>query len=393
MRSLAPPGCHARAADSAARGTRSVVLLVTAFALAGLSLAGQVMAEEPVALRIESFLVAPAHSPSAVVVVVNHGQTPFEGTVRVTPPEGWQLSPDEQPVSLAPGEMKRVAFIVRRGMIRESNRYPLEASVTRRGVTVTRRQEVVTASAPYFKPTIDGATEEWKDAIPVTWTTGGKTTVVSTYWNRRQFSLLVAVEEDKLIPYQEKPGPAGFDAVQLAISPKDAATGTSPDDEADRYEFLFVSTDVKGVRNLLPERPGGCFAQKVPDTFYVGKCFLLAEPGRKLSEGQKARELGPLEYNDAEVAVSRRDGVTYYECSIPFRLMRDKIRPSEGREFRLSVLVHDPEGTGIRDWGQEAGLGPCQRNRLAWSLWPGAKWGDESPFDNKTEWGLCSSKY
>ena len=371
MRSLAPPACHARAANAAARGARSVVLFLTAFALAGLSLAGQVMAEEPVALRIESFLVAPAHSPSAVVAVANHGQAPFEGTVRVKPPEGWQLSPVEQPVSLAPGEAKRVAFIVRRGMIRESNRYPLEASVTGAGVTVTRRQEVVTASAPYFKPTVDGATEDWKDAIPVTWTTGGKTTVVSTYWNRRQFSLLVAVEEDKLIPCQEKPGPAAFDAVQLAISPKDATTGTSPDDEADRYEFLFVSTT------------SGTGA----------KCFLLAEPGRKLSEGQKARELGPLEYDDATVAVGRRDGVTYYECSIPFRLMRDKIRPSEGRELRLSVLVHDPEGTGIRDWGQEAGLGSCQRNRLAWSLWPGAKWGDEPPFDNKTEWGLCSSKY
>ena len=371
MRSLAPPGCHARVADSAARGARSVVLCLSALALAGLSLAGRAMADEPVALRIASFLVAPAHSPSAVVIVANPGQAPFEGTVRVTPPEGWRLSPGEQPVSVAPGEAKRVAFIVRRGMIRESNRYPLEASVTRRGVTVTRRQEVVTASAPYFKPTIDGATEEWKDAIPVTWTAGGKKTVVSTYWNRRQFSLLVAVEEDELIPYAEKPGPAGFDAVQVAISPKDATTGTSPDDEAARYEFLFVST-TSGTE---------------------GKCFLLAEPGMKLSEGQKARELGPLEYDDAKVAVSRRDGVTYYECSIPFRLMRDKIRPSEGREFRLSVLVHDPEGTGIRDWGQEAGLGPKERSRLAWSLWPGAKWGDQPPFDNKTEWGLCSSKY
>jgi len=329
------------------------------------------MADEPVAVRIASFVVAPAHSPSAVVIVTNQGQAAFEGAVRVAPPEGWRISPDEQPVSLGPGEVKRVAFLVKRGLIRESNRYPLEASVTGAGVTVTRHQEVVTASAPYFKPTIDGATDEWKDAIPVTWTTGRKRTVVSTYWNRRQFSVLVAVEEDELIPYREKPGPAGFDAVQLAVSPKDATTGTSPDDEAARYEFLVASTG-SGTE---------------------GKCFLLAEPGMKLAEGQKARELGPLEYDAAKVAVSRRDGVTYYECAVPFRLMRAKIRPSEGREFRLSVLVHDPDGTGIRDWGREAGLGPRERNRLAWSLWPGAKWGDEPPFDNKTEWGLCSSKY
>ena len=24
----------------------------------------------------------------------------------------------------------------------------------------------------------------------------------------------------------------------------------------------------KGVRNLLPERPAGCFAQKIPDPFF-----------------------------------------------------------------------------------------------------------------------------
>ena len=342
-----------------------------AVTLLAVFLVGGAAAEEPVALRIESFVVAPAHSPSAVVGVVNHGQEAFEGTVRVQPPEGWQLSPTEQQVVLGPGEMKRVAFIVKRGMIRESNRYPLEASITGGGRTVTRRQEVVTASAPYFKPEIDGSTEEWEDAIPVTWTSGGKKTVISTYWNRRRFSILVAVEEDERVPFSENPGPGGFDAVQLALSPQDAVTGTSADDEADRYEFLFVSTG------------SGTDA----------KCFRLAEPGMKLGACQAARPLKSLEYDDADVAVSRAQGVTYYECSIPFKPMRDKIRPSEGREFHLSVLVHDPGGTGIRDWGQEAGLGPCQRNRLAWSLWPGAKWGDQPPFNNKTKWGLCSSKY
>ena len=73
--------------------------------------------------------------------------------------------------------------------------------------------------------------------------------------------------------------------------------------------------------------------------------------------------------------------------------MREKIRPSEGREFFLSVLVHDPDGTGVRDWGEAAGLWPSQRNRMAWSLWPGADWGEKPPYDNKLHWGLCTSKY
>jgi len=367
--------CWNRNIRRARRRTASVLGFLLALAAAGGMLAGTVVAEGPVTLRIESFVVAPAHTPSAVVVVMNHGQAAYQGVLKLEAPDGWQLSPTEQPVALGPGKSKRVRFLVKRGTINEANRYPLAASITGEGGTVSRRQDVVTASAPYFKPTIDGRTDDWNDAIPVTWTTGGKKTVVSTYWNRRQFSLFLAVEEDELRGFPEAPGAEGFDAVQVAISPEDATTGTSPDDEAARYEFLFVSPG-----NATGEATGG-------------RCFLLAEPGMKLADGQKPRELASLAFDDAEVATSRTGGITYYECSIPFRLMRDRIRPSEGREFRLSVLVHDPGGTGLRDWGQAAGLGECQRNRLAWSTWPGAQWDDKPPLDNKTPWGLCSSKY
>lgn len=366
MRSPAPlrPYCLLARADRGRAACWIGLLLV----IVG---SGRAAADDSIAMRFESFPVAPAHSPSAVVAVVNHGDSPYKAALRVKAPAGWQLSPEEQEVALGPAEAKRVAFLVKRGTLNEENSYLLEATLTGPTGTITHRQNVVAASAPYFKPEIDGSADDWKDAIPVTWTSGGKRTVVSTYWNRRQFSLLVAVEEERLIPFAGAAGPEGLDAVQVAVSPQDAKTGSSPDEEAARFEFLFVSTG-SGTG---------------------GKCFLLARPGMKLAEGQKCRELGPLGYDDANVAVSRQDGVTYYECAIPFRLMRDHVRPSEGREFHLSVLVHDPDGTGIRDWGEAAGLGPCQRNRLAWSQWQGAKWGDTPPFDNKTKWGLCSSKY
>ena len=55
------------------------------------------------------------------------------------------------------------------------------------------------------------------------------------------------------------------------------------------------------------------------------------------------------------------------------------------------LLVHDPDGTGLRDWGASAGLGPVERNRLAWCRWKGAVWPEAPPFDGKIEWGLCSS--
>ena len=333
-------------------------------------LCGTASAEDPVALRVGSFMVAPAHLPPVIISVKNPGATAYDGTIRVKLPDSWKYAPAEQPISLSPGATGRVRFNIKEARTTEVNSYHVEVTATGAGSTVTHRQEVVCTSAPYFKPEIDGKLDDWDDAIPAAFAWGGKSTVISTYWNRRQFSILVAVEEEKLVPLKEGSAAGGFDAVQLALCPQKTVTGTEEDAEATRYEFLLVSSG-EGVE---------------------GKCFQLAEPGMKLSEGQAERTLTDLGFEKAKIAVSRKDGVTYYECQIPFRSL-SAIKASEGREFFLSVLVHDPDGTGVRDWGRAAGLWPSQRNRLAWSRFTGAQFGDQPPFDNKTQWGMCSSKY
>ena len=324
----------------------------------------------PVALRMDSFSVTPAHLPPVVVTVRNLQQSPYEGVVRLKLPKGWTYKPAEQRVSLGPVETKRVRFTITRGRTRQSNRYPVEMVAIGSGTVVIREQEVVCASAPYFKPQIDGRVDEWDDAIPVTFTVGGKKTVISTYWNRRQFSMLVAVEEDNFVPFDNNARDKSFDAIQLAISPQDTETGSSPQDDATRYEFLIVGTgDGAG-----------------------GRCFQLAQPGMKLAEAAEVRRPAGLEFDKAKVAVSRNEGITYYEFGIPFRSLK-QIKPSEGREFFLSVLVHDPDGSGIRDWGAAAGLFSSERKPLAWSRWQGDRRPTKPPFDNKTPWGMCSSKY
>ncbi len=331
---------------------------------------GAASATEPVAIRIANFPVAPAHMPAAVVCVRNLLPAPYRGTIRLGLPDGWECSPAEREISLAGGETGRVAFTIRKARPRADNTYPLEAIATGGGTTVTHRQDVVCASAPYFKPRIDGKLDDWEDAIPATFSTSGKKTTISTFWNRRQFSILVAVEEDRLAGIDRKDGDGRFDAVQLAISPRGTVTGTSPEVQATRYEFLLAVTGKGGAT-----------------------CFLLTRPGKRLGDTQAIGDLTPLAWDKARVAVKRAGGVTYYECGIPFRGGLTGIRPGEGREFFLSVLVHDPHGTGLRDWGRAAGLWPQTRNRLAWSRWPGGCWQGEPPLDNKAEWGMCSSKY
>jgi len=332
-------------------------------------------AAEPVALRVENVTVPPSSRPPVNVWVKNLTEAPYEGVLAVSPPEGWQLSPAKREVSLGPGDLGRASFAMLKGLNLAANAYGVEVVATGGGSTVTHKQTIAAATAPYFKPTIDGDPAEWDQAVPVAWETAECKTAVRTYWSRRQFAVLVEVEEEKLVRLgpdgagQGRGGP--FDAVQIAIAPRDAVTGTSEDDEAARFEFLLCAAEGEGE----------------------GRCFQLAAPGMKLAEAAKPRALGPLACDDAELAVRRQGQTTYYECSLSFRPMRDHIRPSEGREFRFSVLIHDPDGTGLRDLGTAAGLWPWQRNRLAWSRFEGDDWPEQPPFDGKLEWGMCSSVY
>jgi len=322
-----------------------------------------------VAIRAENLTVTPSTGPVTHVLVHNPGATPYRGTVTATFPDTWKMNVTRHDVAIQPRETARLAFAIERGADAASNTYPVRvAAVGGDGTEVVRSQTIACASAPYFNPTIDGRFEDWNDAIPVTFATGGKKTVIRTYWSRRRFSLLVVVEEDALKPLPENGGHAACDALQVAISPRDAETAASAADKARRYEFLLAATKTGGA------------------------CFALMRPGERLSVATTDRPLAGRELADAQVNVVHRDGVTYYECAVPMKAMPE-IRPDPGREFCFSVLVHDPDGTGLRDWGEAAGLWPWQRNRLAWCSWPGATWLADPPFDNKVEWGFCSSKH
>ena len=321
-----------------------------------------------VAVRAENLTVTPSTGPVTHVLVHNPGSRTFRGRLVADFPRGWKMNRSQQDLAIPPGQTRRVAFAIERGTDAASNSYAVRLRVLGGASTITRTQRIVCASAPYFKPTIDGRIEDWKDALPAAFLTRGKKTVISTYWSRRSFSVLVAVEEDALIAMPDGDGAGGFDAVQIAVAPREAKTPESPAGTAQRYEFLLAATKAGG------------------------RCFALLRYGQSVAVAKRPRRLGGLELAAADVAVARSGGVTYYECSIPLKAM-PKIRPEPGREFCFSVLVHDPDGTGLRDWGRAAGLWPWQRSRLAWCSWLGAKWPDRPPFDNKIEWGFCSSKY
>ena len=320
---------------------------------------------EDLALRIASFTLAPPHKPQVVVLAKSFLDSRFDGAVRVEGPPGWHILPAQKEITIAPGQTLRMVFGVERGTLSQVNRYPVTVTVEGGGKRFTHRQDVAVTSAPYLRPRIDGKTDDWNDAIPVEFVTAGKKTVIATGWNRKMFCLLVSVEEERLAVWGQSPR---CDAVQVALAAQDAPVPRVAEDPVGRHEFLLVTDGQRG------------------------RCFRLADPGTRLAQTQAERSLAGLELPEVEIAVTRSSSVTHYECAIPFKLLSG-IRPGEGREFCMSLVIHDPDGTGIRDWGQAAGLWPWERNAAAWSRWPGAVWGRDPPFDNRIPWGLCSSKY
>ncbi len=321
-------------------------------------------------VRVHNFVVNPSTGPVTTITVTNPGDAPFAGTLEARFPAGWKVTPASHALDLPAGAVKQLSFAIEEASdARRTNRYDVAVTVRSNATAVTETQTVVWAGAPYFKPKIDGSAKEWGDAVPIRWTSGGKQTVVSQYWNKKRFCLLVQVEEDRLIGRKGSSAQSGMDAIQFALAPKAAVTGTNKSDRAARSEFLAADS-------------GSMWASDA--------CYLLTKPDTPLGGAGKAEGLDTLRLEDAEVAVKRSGRTTVYELAIPFAHM-PALRPTPGREYCFSLLVHDPDGTGIRDLGTIMNLQDSRRNPLAWRSWPNAKWSRQPPFDNKVEFGFCSS--
>ncbi|NIP56353.1 MAG: hypothetical protein GWN55_07800 [Phycisphaerae bacterium] len=350
---------------------RGIQLVILSCITAGLLLGGvdNTAFAAGVVVRAENFIVPPSTGPLTHILVRNPDDKPCTVTIQPKFPDGWQWTPRHRTLTMEPNQVQRLPFNIEKASDVESNRYPVEIAIVEGVQETVHRQDLVCASAPYFKPKIDGKFKDWSDSIPVTFTTDGKKTVISTYWNKQYFCLYVQVEEDKLRGYKKKSGL--IDAVQFALAPRNAVTASLPTAGAQRYEFLVVNFE-------------GLFAKD--------KCFFLIKPDVKLSVTQERRPLETLGLKEAQVVVKRKGGTTHYECAIPFAVMPG-IKPDVGREIQFSVLVHDPDGTGVRDWGKAAGLWPERRNKYAWCAGDWWELSGDGPYDSKVEWGLCSSKH
>ena len=321
---------------------RTVPFVLTFFAVCALH------AQTRPTVRCHSFLVNPSTGPVAEFDISS--ETAWRGTLTLTPPDGWTLDPASHEISLQAGESKCVPYRIIRARETADNAYPFTLTLSG-GIMET--QLIRTASAPYFKPKIDGKLDEWKDAIPLRFGPAGSQTTLRTYWDNAALYVAIEVEEKALIPSDKKTADGRFDAVQLYIAPKGATTK--------RHEFLIEPTSKsKAV------------------------CKRLASPdGTDYKDGMFEKS--------ATVALQNSKGVTVYEIALP-RALLEGLRIDTGSEFRLGLLVHDPDGSGLRDLGSIMNRPASDRTSppTCWTQWKGGCW-DTIPYDGGTAFGCCTS--
>lgn len=330
----------------------------------------QAQAPPPLWVRAQNFVVTPSTGPVTHVLVKNRLDTKYTGTLKVEFPQGWKVNPTQHALALAPGETRSLAFTIEKGFDREANSYPLTIVAEGVGGTIEIKQTVVCASAPYGKPVVDGDLAEWKDALPISFATGGRKTVLRAFWNNRHFSLAVEAEEEELNGLDEALPGRGMDAIQFSLAPSSEGADPSRETQPARHEFLVAAIGSRG--------DGGA------------RCYRLYGPSNDAGVIARKRPRAGLEMTEALAAVKRSGKTTVYEVAIPFRQMPE-IRPTPGREVRFSLLVHDPDGSGLRDLGQVMNRWEEHRTPLGWCSWEGVKWGSKVPFDGDVEFGFCSS--
>ena len=299
-------------------------------------------------VRCHSFIVNPSTGPVAEFDIASDAA--WSGTLTLTPPEGWTLDPASHEISLQAGESKCIPYRVTKARETADNAYPFTLTLSG-GITET--QLIRAASAPYYKPKIDGKLDEWKDAIPIRFGPPGGQTTLRLYWDNTALNVAVEVEESALVPSSKKTADGRSDAVQLYIAPKGATTK--------RHEFLIE-----------------------PTSSSKAVCKRLASP-----DGTDYKD-GVIE-KTATVAIRNTKGVTVYEIAIPLKVL-DGIKADTGSEFRFGLLVHDPDGSGLRDLGTVMNRPDTDRKSppSCWTQWTGGCW-DTVPYDGGTAFGFCTS--
>jgi len=310
--------------------------------------------------RLDSLVVMPSTGPVAHVSVRNVSDSPATVTVRVGWPEGWTAEPASQQVQVPAASAVRTPFAITKAVDAVANSYPVTVETVANGRVTRQAQDVVCATSPHLTPEMDGKLDDWVDAVPVSFAHGGRKTTVMTCWNRKQVCIAVRIEEGALTVLKELGKGGRIDAVQFALAPSGGGS---------RYEFVVVP--VSSWRG-------------------AAQAYLFANVAGGARAVTKERDLAGAECESVAARARHRAGVTEYEIGVPVSLVPE-LRPTTGRTYCFSLLVHDAEQSSVRDLGTAMNRWECERDPAFWTRWRGSAFGDMTPFDGSIEFGFSSS--
>ena len=308
-------------------------------------------------IRPKNFIVNPSTGPVHEVMVTNTTDNPFNGTIEISYNKGWTSTPKSHKISIKPHETKMISQAITKAIDYANNSYPVKVVVKNNSGKEVFKENFVTRcfSAPYYEVKVDGDLKEWKDSIPVSFKSKGKNTTLRTYWDRYNFYIAVEVEEDKFNGTSDSKTP---DCVQISIS---------------------------GKKN------------KSVDNQFVAVASNSMWSGDKVYKVRQLHKLPSIVVENAKIDVERDEDkkITTYEIAIPFSAIKG-VRPTAGRGLNFSILVQDPDGTGVREIASIMNMPELKASEKGRSWYSGGVGefsvnSKDAKFDDRIDFGFCSS--
>lgn len=201
----------------------------------------------------------------------------INGTVKIEPPEGWELTESEKPVSIMPdmsgsGKVTTVKFGVSKKTQTKFNFYNFGITVTSSDGRVIFKKKiplsfttVVKAEREYYTEDFDGNIDDWQNAYPIyigqpedassleAWQEQTVAARSFVKWDENYLYFLIDVADDVQMNSNDLDSNIwNGDCIQLALDVKNV----KKDYEANCYEYGFALTDAKGVVNYSWYTPG-----------------------------------------------------------------------------------------------------------------------------------------
>ena len=163
---------------------------------------GRMEGIKPVEMFLDDFIVPAGQVRTVDVEVHNVLNRAISGTLTLTPPDGVKLGGAAIPVTLQPGESKKLQFPVQILQPDPANAYPMKLSFEGPDGKAEVSDALHVNTITYGHPTVDGTLDTWKDAAPViNYGKDEKGNFVETAWKpwEKQTDLSKGVSETRFM--------------------------------------------------------------------------------------------------------------------------------------------------------------------------------------------------